>query len=417
MSPEKTGLNLPNDMSGVEGPEQAGEGEVTELDKGKRAFLKLLAASGLTITAATVARLLLPKVLRPDLSLAGVGQKTYLPFLPKVLRPPLSLAQVDDDLCQTYFPLVDVNRPEPDIRFGIAELNLQEMEALGFPFNKERSHSNQWPPPFNRDTVFFARSAHRCPTWKCKEPLGITELYCLWLYQFEGEKNLCTGQTATETGLVNPEGLGQFLSAHPWVSVIIGNEESANEVNDGLSDMVTPEQYARWYAEMWDFIKDNFPNIRVGPYGPVQHYGEDSSPQTDFFKEWRRVYKLNGKPVPQNFQTVHFYLHPEFIMAEAAAALEWWLRWMKGHIDGPTPFILTEYGLQCWKSEIPREGEEVERCMREFTCWLMSTNHFESWVWWAACYLIGEDGQPTALGRLYRQLAVGVDPNGAPICE
>lgn len=145
-----------------------------------------------------------------------------------------------------YMPLV-LKQAWTDPRFGVAEYG--DVVLLGF-LRDGRYHSQQWGMLGERDTVFFSRTDHRCLRPNCAEPVPKdwpTPLYCLFTYEVEGRRGNCTGEVATSTGLLDPEGLCEFLQGHPDVSIIVGNEEYGPI---GISDDVTPQEYADWYREV-----------------------------------------------------------------------------------------------------------------------------------------------------------------------
>jgi len=297
-----------------------------------------------------------------------------------------------------------------DDRFGITEYNCEEMRQLGFACNNpSRFHAQGGiDMPGEEDTVFYGWSAHRQLVWPGQElPDGWpTELYCKFAYKLEGKKDRCAGGAiATETGLVDPVGLCEFLSARPWVSVIVGNEESSQPAV--ISSELEPEEYAEMYHAFWSTIKACSPDTRVGPYAPVQQHTAEPTVTKEYFEAWHAAY---DGIVPLNFQSLHFYARPDFDLEEVWIALLEWKAWVTERVETDVWF-LTEYGFPCWLPNIPREGPEVERFMKEFSCRLQKTDEFESWAWWGhACYLLGDEG-PTGLGVLYRKIAIGTSLN------
>lgn len=294
---------------------------------------------------------------------------------------------------QKYMPII-LKQTWTDPRFGIAEYDCSQMEALGFPHN--RYHSEQWGMPSECNTVYFSRTDHRCLRPNCAQPVPKdwpTDLYCLFAYQVAGKRGNCTGEVATESGLLDPAGLCEYLQDNPDVSIIVGNEEA--HVNPGISDGVTPVEYAAWYREVWETVKDCAPTVKVGPYGPM-HWVEAKPFLLDFWEAY-------GGPVPMDFQAVHHYAWPGFVLQDEIDSLVEWLAWLDSHVNAPA-YWLTEYGLPCWEKNVPSEGAEVNRFMTGFTCWLLSGQEFQSWAWWSSCWLY-HAGQRTEAGEMYLSMA------------
>lgn len=296
----------------------------------------------------------------------------------------------------TYLPMI-VREVWVDKRFGVAEEG--DMARLGFP-DDGRFHAQQWGMPEcseeRCDTVIFSRTDNRCLKSNCGEAPKEwpSDLYCLFVYEIEGKRGNCTGEVATRTGLLNSDGLCEFLQDHPDISIIVGNEEA--HTNPGISDGVTPQEYTDWYREVWTTVKACAPSVKVGPYGPM-HWSGAQPFLLDFWEAY-------GGPVPMDFMSVHHYAAwPNFVLQDEIDSLLAWKTWLDSHVDAPE-WILSEYALPCWKSGVPNEGPEVERFMTDFTCWLLSTGHFQSWAWWPSCWLY-RNGQRTVTGELYLSMA------------
>ncbi len=307
-----------------------------------------------------------------------------------------------------------------DNRVGNSEYTCEELPELGFACgNPERYHAHSIDGmPSDQDTVLFGWSAHRRFIWASEEnPEGPNYLYCLFVYELEGHKNVCTGETATRTGLFDEEGMCEYLSDKPWISLTIGNEESSRATI--ISSDLSPGEYAGMYRAFEAAVEGCSSETKIGPYAPVQWHGEGPFPQKLYIRAWLAEYKeLVGKE-PETFGHVslHFYYLPGSDLETNWAAL----LALKADVAeeyGETEveaWIVSEYGPPCWRPEIPREGPEIEQALIDMSCRLQETNVFDKWAFWGkwSCYLLDNENVPTPLGRLYRRIAAGTSLNAA----
>lgn len=292
---------------------------------------------------------------------------------------------------KAYLPYVVKSPPCPDRRFGIAEHSLEEMLLLGFP-NDGRYHSVQWTQPEKTDTVRFLRPASR-------------DHASTWLL----------GTYDTETGAwTNEVGFRRFVCEHDSVAYVVGNELL---VPTPIGDSnVTPTQYARWYRDAWILIKAENPTALVGPFGPVGPVSKSK-----LVDVWCEYQVLTGQVMPVDFFPLHHYTTAgAWALESEVASVKEWIGWLDGHnpddwcwVEGPD-YWLTEYGFRAWAQ--PIEQDEALCYMEGFTGWLRTNDlGVEVFAWWPSgnakwpgqgTWLV-KDGQVTALGRLYYELAVG----------
>ncbi len=280
-----------------------------------------------------------------------------------------------------YLPLVvNSHRSVPDIRFGIAEHNLEQMLLLGFP-NDGRYHAVQHTQPEETDTVRFPRPASR-------------DHPSTWLL----------GTYDTEAGRWSDEsGFRQFVRSHD-VDYIVGNELMlGTPIGDSH---VSPTQYAQWYRDAYALIKSENPSARVGPFGPVAW-------STELIPVWDAYLLLTGEPMPADFYPVHRYMWPGQMSEDYWQGLVDWIGWLESYRGrawvGPRVYWVNEFGLPEWEYAEWVTPERVLEFMVDIMPRLKENDMgITSWAWWPS-------GRNTALirganvtepGELYLELAL-----------
>lgn len=284
-----------------------------------------------------------------------------------------------------------------DVRFGIAEMYTADMIALGFPTDG-RFHGRQWARLEHNDTAVFLRSAHR------DHP---ESQVCYMAYKFSGRPDYCadpSGNTlATETGWGDLPGLITWLKS----IYIVGNELT---IYNPVGDDVTPEEYAVWYHDAWTTIKAEQPSAIIAPYGPTQ----GTTGKSNLLAVWNAYKTMWSESMQTDFYPLHFYLPQGFCLSEQIAEFESLVAFMESHrgIDwnGPKDYRLLEYGMPVWDQDISEA--ELLSCMDGFTNYLMTNDiGVSQWAWWGHPFsqeaALVKDGQPTALGQCYYNLATG----------
>lgn len=285
-----------------------------------------------------------------------------------------------------YLPLVLKSRRVPDKRLGIAEHTPEEATLLGLA--GADFISGQWRLPLEGDTAVFLRPTER-PHWST------------WLM----------GSWSATNGWYDEEGFRQWVENHPGMIYIVGNElQVGGSVGDG--HWVSSDDYPRWYREAWELIKAEDPTAIVAPYGPL---GQDAAGL--LLAVWDSYQTQFGTLLPADFYPAHHYCgvntNPQWCWTRLTHWISWLERHRGTHWQGPQDYRLTEWSLQAWDVPVPEEAalalmEGMIPKLRNNTIGITQS------AWWPSgndawpeqgTWLV-EDGQVTALGRKYLELAL-----------
>ncbi len=285
-----------------------------------------------------------------------------------------------------YLPLVLREYRVPDSRFGVAEHTPWQAELLGLA--GADYISGQWRLPLPGDTAVFLRPTER--------PHPSTWLLCSW---------------SATNGWYDKEGCRQWIERNPGMDYITGNELSFQDGSIGDGFWVDAAGYARWYHDVWEFIKAADPTATIAPYGPAQHKGGL------LIAVWDSYQEQFGELMPADFQPVHFYCEVTDAPWWCWRKLSNWVGWLERQRGiywvGPQDYRLTEWGLKAWDEPVPQAVSLA--LMEEVIPWLKSntlgiTNH----AWWPSCNsgwpdqctLLIRGDQVTEPGHAYLKLAL-----------
>lgn len=188
---------------------------------------------------------------------------------------------------------------------------------------------------------------------------------------------------------------------------------AGNEPNDPNQDFRSPEEYARFYHDFYQFAKQTDRGCRVVPAGLAD---ADWRWAAEFRDEYRRLY---GRFPPLDGWNIHNYLLDERVdpydVAEFKRRIIAFRHWVAEIGEGDRPLLLTEfgvlYGAGCCERPLDPPAKTVQ-FMRETVKWLAETDYVQHWAWFIANNAgdfnggLSREGALTLYGETYRDLIV-----------
>jgi hypothetical protein len=188
---------------------------------------------------------------------------------------------------------------------------------------------------------------------------------------------------------------------------------AGNEPNDPNQDYRSPEAYARFYHDFYQFAKQVDRSCKVIPAGLAD---ADWRWAAEFRREYRRLY---DRYPPLDGWNIHNYLLDERVdpydITEFKRRIIAFRHWMSEIGEGDKPLFLTEfgvlYGAGCCERPLDSPVKTVQ-FMREAVAWLAETDYVQHWAWFIANNAgdfnggLSQEGALTLYGETYRDLIV-----------